>query len=62
MSYLPGIGTNLLNKNNEKEGIKRVKKFLCILDSMTSTELDSLKPLTDSRILRIAKGSGANIM
>eukprot|EP01015_Nassula_variabilis_P007289 TRINITY_DN1554_c0_g1_i15.p2 TRINITY_DN1554_c0_g1~~TRINITY_DN1554_c0_g1_i15.p2 ORF type:complete len:169 (-),score=53.95 TRINITY_DN1554_c0_g1_i15:102-608(-) len=61
MSYLPGVGTNLLNKANEKEGINRVKKFLCILDSMTAEELDSMKPLADTRIVRIAKGSGAQV-
>jgi len=41
MSMIPGMGTGILDKNNEKESIKRIKKFLCIMDSMTQTELDS---------------------
>jgi len=31
------------NKMNEKESIARVKKFICIMDSMTSEELDGKK-------------------
>jgi len=59
LSFLPGVGTSLMGKMNEKESIARVKKFICIMDSMTNEELDGIKPLNPSRILRIAKGSGA---
>lgn len=41
MSLLPGVGTNLINKDNEKESILKIKKFLFIMDSMTAKELDS---------------------
>merc|ERR1712146_670348 len=52
-------GNNLMGKTNEKESIARVKKFICIMDSMTDEELDGIKPISHSRMVRIAKGSGA---
>lgn len=58
LSFLPGVGTSLMGKTNEKESIARVKRFICIMDSMTNDELDCIKPLNPSRIQRIAKGSG----
>jgi signal recognition particle subunit SRP54 len=62
LSLLPGAGTNLINKDNEKESIQRVKKFIYIMDSMTPEELDSDKPLVeDTRLKRIAKGSGTRV-
>jgi len=33
---------------------------MCMMDSMTKDELDCIKPLDESRVLRIAKGAGAN--
>ena len=63
MSLLPGVGTNLINKDNEKESILRIKRFIYIMDSMTPKELDQDEPMTDeSRIMRIAKGSGTTIV
>ncbi len=35
MSLLPGVGTNLINKDNEKDSILRIKRFIYIMDSMT---------------------------
>lgn len=58
MSLIPGIGTGLLNKGNEKESIARVKKYLCVMDSMTPKELELKDAIVPSRIKRIAKGSG----
>ena len=40
MSLLPGAGTSLINKDNEKESILRIKRFIFIMDSMTPEELD----------------------
>ena len=57
-SMIPGIGANLIPKGKEKEGTERVKRFLYIMDSMTKDELDSVVPLTETRIKRIAQGSG----
>ena len=63
MSLLPGAGTSIINKDNEKESINRIKRFIYIMDSMTPDELDRSSPITeDSRIRRIAKGSGTSIM
>lgn len=62
LSLLPGVGSNALGKTSEKESIAKVKRSLCILDSMTSEELDGIKPLNPSRIIRIAKGSGTHPM
>jgi signal recognition particle subunit SRP54 len=62
MSLLPGVGTNLINKDNEKESILKIKKFLYVMDSMTAKELDCEVPIDESRIKRIAKGSGTSIM
>ena len=47
MSLLPGVGTNLINKDNEKESILRIKRFIYIMDSMTPKELDQDEPMTD---------------
>ncbi|KNG77760.1 signal recognition particle protein [Plasmodium falciparum IGH-CR14] len=57
MSMIPGFGNNLISKGTEKEGIDKIKKFMVIMDSMTNEELDCIKPLNDSRCLRIVKGT-----
>ena len=62
LSLLPGAGTNLINKDNEKESIQRIKRFIYIMDSMTPEELDRDTPLNeDSRLKRIARGSGTRV-
>jgi signal recognition particle subunit SRP54 len=61
MSYLPGVGQNLQGKINEKEAVAKIKRFLSILDSMTSDELDGKKELDLSRKTRIARGSGTSL-
>jgi signal recognition particle subunit SRP54 len=47
LSLLPGAGTNLINKDNEKESIQRIKRFIYIMDSMTPDELDRDAPITE---------------
>ncbi len=54
VSMIPGLNANLLPKGKEKEGIARVKRFLCMMDSMTNDELDCVTPLTETRMKRIA--------
>lgn len=54
VSMIPGLNANLIPKGKEKEGIARVKRFLCMMDSMTNDELDCNKPLTEARMTRIA--------
>ena len=61
MSMIPGLGTSILTKGNEQESIARIKRFLTMLDSMTSDELDGKFPLVQSRMTRIAKGSGTKL-
>ena len=49
MSFLPGVG-NTLGQVDEKEAVKKMKKYLVIMDSMTEDELDCKVTLDDSRI------------
>ncbi|KAL4495560.1 hypothetical protein ABPG72_020301 [Tetrahymena utriculariae] len=61
MSMIPGMGNSILDKNNEKESIRKVKKFLTIMDSMNDNELDGIVPINPSRVVRIARGSGSSL-
>ncbi|CRG94696.1 signal recognition particle SRP54, putative [Plasmodium gallinaceum] len=61
ISMIPGFGNNLISKGTEKEGIDKIKKFMVIMDSMTNEELDCVKPLSESRCIRIVKGSGTKM-
>jgi signal recognition particle subunit SRP54 len=58
VSMIPGLSSNLIPKGKEKESTDRIKRFLYMMDSMTNDELDGQKPLSKSRIIRIARGSG----
>lgn len=62
MSLIPGIGNQLAGQMNDKEGQKKIKKYLVILDSFTQKELDMDKPLEESRQKRIARGSGVALL
>ena len=61
MSMIPGLGSSILTKGNEQESIGRIKRFLTMLDSMTSDELDGKIALIQSRMIRVAKGSGTKL-
>lgn len=41
VSMIPGLNANMLPKGREKEGTARIKRFLCMMDSMTEEELDN---------------------
>lgn len=58
MSLIPGIGNQLAGQMNDKEGQKKIKRYLVILDSFNQKELDMDKPLEESRMKRIARGAG----
>jgi signal recognition particle subunit SRP54 len=58
MSMIPGLSENLIPKGKEKEGAARLKRFCCMMDSMTDDELDAKKPIENARAVRIARGSG----
>ncbi|KAJ3193128.1 Signal recognition particle [Irineochytrium annulatum] len=63
MGMIPNMPAEMLQMG-EKEGSARIKKFLCMLDSMTEKELDSdgkIFSQQTSRIYRIAKGSGTTV-
>lgn len=64
MSMIPGMGQDLLPKGKEKEGQARIKKFMCIMDSMTDEELDSVNPKlwnAGSRRYRVSRGAGRHV-
>jgi signal recognition particle subunit SRP54 len=61
VGMIPGLSANLIPKGKEKEGTERVKRFLYMMDSMTTEELDCVKPLTETRMARIAQGSGTKV-
>lgn len=58
VSMIPGFNANMIPKGQEKASTDRIKKFLCIMDSMTKEELDCVKPMNEKRVLRVARGSG----
>ena len=60
MNMIPGM-SNIMPEGSEKEATKKMKKYLCIMDSMTDGELDGKQKIDESRIKRIARGSGALI-
>ncbi|ODQ47340.1 hypothetical protein PICMEDRAFT_71420 [Pichia membranifaciens NRRL Y-2026] len=61
---LPGGIGDMMNQVGEEETSKRFKRMICIMDSMTKTELDSDGSLfidEPSRIIRVARGSGTSV-
>jgi len=61
MSMIPGFGNDVMPKGQEKEGEAKIKRLMCLMDSMTDAELDStdLKMLQDpKRMERIGRGAG----
>lgn len=59
-SMIPGLNSNLITKDKEKESANKIQRFLTAMDSMTKDELDSVKPLCEKRIKRIAQGAGVH--
>jgi len=59
MSMIPGMG-DLIPKGGDAASAARIKHWMCMIDSMTSKELDSsdAKLFTPSRLERVARGSG----
>ena len=47
--------------SGQEQSVKRIKRFLYMMDSMTEQELNSVKPLSQQRMIRIAKGSGTSV-
>ena len=61
VNMIPGM-SNLMPEGSEKEASKKMKKYLCMMDSMTEAELDGKSKIDESRIKRIARGSGVTII
>ncbi|RLM93800.1 signal recognition particle 54 kDa protein 2-like [Panicum miliaceum] len=59
-SMIPGLSSQFIEKGKEKEGQAKIKRYMTIMDSMTQKELDNTNPklMNESRINRIARGSG----
>jgi signal recognition particle subunit SRP54 len=60
MSMMPGLPEEFVQMG-DKEGTQRLKKFMCMFDSMNEKELHSdgkMFKLQTSRIYRVAMGSG----
>jgi signal recognition particle subunit SRP54 len=69
MGMMPGMPEYLIPKNGDDEATRRLKVFMYIMDSMNDAELDGKVDLhkkgdttVESRIRRIAKGSGTHPM
>ena len=65
---IPGMPDYLVPKNGDQESTNRLRKFCVIMDSMSNKELDGQfdwhgkkdDPVVQSRIRRIAAGSGSH--
>lgn len=63
MGSIPGMPTDML-AGSEEEGTKRLKRMMCIMDSMNETELDSDSTpfyTQPTRVVRVARGSGTSV-
>jgi signal recognition particle subunit SRP54 len=60
IEMIPGM-SNLLQGQKGDAGTQKIKSYMTIMDSMTDEELDNPKILNQSRMLRIARGSGKSL-
>ena len=61
INMIPGM-SNIMPEGGEKEASKKIKRYLCIMDSMTDAELSCKAKIDDNRAKRIARGSGCSIL
>ncbi|RLI65799.1 MAG: hypothetical protein DRO63_06440, partial [Candidatus Gerdarchaeota archaeon] len=59
LSFIPGFSTGL-PEGFEDTSEENMKKFMCIMESMTAEELDNPQIIKSTRIQRIARGSGTD--
>ncbi|KAF3675638.1 Signal recognition particle 54 kDa protein 1 [Capsicum annuum] len=57
-SMLPGFSAEMMPKGREKESQAKFKRYMTMMDSMTNEGNTNPKIMTESRIMRIARGSG----
>ncbi|KAI3902343.1 hypothetical protein MKW92_036455 [Papaver armeniacum] len=62
-AMLPVNSAELKPKGDEKESWLKIKRYMTMMDSMTNEELDSTDPkfINESRIVRVARGSGRQL-
>jgi signal recognition particle subunit SRP54 len=58
---IPGMNSNLITKDKEKESAAKIQRFVTAMDSMTKDELECIKPMDDKRIKRVSRGSGVHV-
>ena len=61
IGMIPGVDKSMLDKINEADGEKRMKRTEAIIQSMTPKERANPKIIAASRKVRIAKGSGTRV-
>ncbi|CAF1447765.1 unnamed protein product [Rotaria sordida] len=66
ISMIPGFGTEFMSKNDEQKSQARLKKMMCIMDSMNDIELDhidgaKLFKSQPGRYTRVANGAGVSL-
>ncbi|CAF0947754.1 unnamed protein product [Adineta steineri] len=66
MSMIPGFSTDSISKHGEQESQARLKKMMCIMDSMNDNELDhsdvaKLFKTQSGRYARVVRGAGVSI-
>ena len=61
LNMIPGMA-DIMPEGGEKEASKKIKKYLCMMDSMTEAELNCKDKIDDSRAKRIARGSGCHFL
>ncbi len=61
IGMMPGIDKKALDKINEADGEKKMKRTEAIIQSMTPKERANPKIIAASRKVRIAKGSGTRV-
>lgn len=59
LSFLPGFSQGL-PEGFEDTSEENMKKFMCMMESMTSDELDDPNIIKSNRVQRIARGSGTD--
>jgi signal recognition particle subunit SRP54 len=58
VNMIPGMSNLMIPQGKEKEASSKIKKYLCMMDSMTDEELDKKKKIDEGRMKRIARGCG----
>jgi len=58
VNMIPGMSNMMIPQGKEKEASGKIKRYLCMMDSMTDEELDRKKKIDESRMKRIARGCG----